>query len=125
LIIDYQREDGTESTLYFDANYNDTFALLHPDYRENSIAWSCEGNQNRLVKLRVLSPIDLAVSKISRYSEQDRSDILLLASRKYFTADQLRKHSEEALDYYVGNMHTIRLTIDQLCKEITMEHTKE
>ena len=118
LLVDYRREDGVNSTLYFDANYNDTFALMHPDYRERSVEWANIGNENRFVRLRVLTPLDLAVSKISRYSEQDRNDILLLAENNLFTSDQLRKHAEEALNYYVGNLHTIRLTIDQLCNEI-------
>lgn len=118
LMVDYQREDGLKSTLYFDANYNDAFALMHPDYRENALEWTGIGNKMRLVRLRVLTPVDLAVSKISRYSEQDRNDILALAARDYFTSQELHKHAGEALDYYVGNLDSIRLTIDMLCKEI-------
>ena len=121
LIVEYQRECGADSTLYFDANFNDTFALMHPDYRENAVEWDGIGNDDRLVRLRVLTPVDLAVSKISRYSEQDRKDILLLASSKHFSGDDLKRHAEAALDYYVGNMNNIRLTIDQLCKEISVE----
>ena len=119
LVVDYEREEGVASTLYFDANYNDTFALMHPDYRENAVEWSGIGSDHSLIKLRVLTPVDLAVSKISRYSEQDRQDILTLAEKELFTVDELRKHAEEALDYYVGNLETIRLTIDLLCKEIS------
>ena len=118
LTVDYRREDGTPSTLYFDANYNDTFALLHPDYREDAVAWEDIGNERRLVQLFVLTPLDLAVSKISRYSPQDRADILLLAEHRFFNAAQLRRRAEEALDYYVGNTHWVRSTIDLLCDEI-------
>ena len=30
LMVDYEREEGITSTLYFDANYKDTFALMIP-----------------------------------------------------------------------------------------------
>ena len=118
LTVDYQRADGKASTLYFDANYNDTFALMHPDYRENAVEWSGIGNELRKVHLYVLTRLDLAVSKISRFSPQDREDILLLARVPFFTAGELRRHAVEALDYYVGNTQWVRETIDLICEEI-------
>ncbi len=118
LVVDYRREDGTPSTLYFDANYNDSFALLHPDHRKNAIEWPGIGNDRRLVHLYVINPLDLAVSKISRFAPQDREDVLLLASRGFFTADELRTHALQALDYYVGNTQWVRGTIDLICEEM-------
>lgn len=118
LTVDYLREDGTPSALYFDANYNDTFALMHPDYRADATEWPGIGNESRLVRLFVITPVDLAVSKISRFSPQDREDILLLASRDLFTAAQFRQRACEALDYYVGNTAWVRGTIEQVCAEI-------
>jgi len=118
LTVDYLREDGKASSLYFDANYNDTFALMHPDYRDNAIEWIGIGNELRKVQLYVLTPLDLAVSKISRFSPQDREDILLLARSAFFTAEALRGHALEALDCYVGNTRWVRGTLDLLCEEI-------
>jgi hypothetical protein len=118
LTVDYVREDGTHAVLYFDANYNDTFALMHPDYRADAVEWKGIGNEHRLVHLFVLTPVDLAVSKISRYSPEDRGDILLLAASGLITAAQLRQRATEALDYYVGNTSWVRGTIDQICAEI-------
>jgi hypothetical protein len=57
LTVDYIREDGTPSALYFDANYNDSFALMHPDYRDNAQEWQGIGNEQRLVQLYVLTPL--------------------------------------------------------------------
>lgn len=124
LTVDYVRSDGSPSSLYFDANYNDSFALMHPDYRENAIDWTDIGNDRRTIRLKVLTPIDLAVSKISRYSSQDRDDILRLAASQFFSSSALRTHAEEALDYYVGNLHTVRLTLDQLCSEIEKRESR-
>ena len=118
LAIGYVRQAGVHATLYFDANYNDTFALMHPDYREDSVEWLGIGNESRLVRLRVLNPLDLAVSKISRSSEQDLEDIRLLASSGFFTADQLRERALEALDYYVGNTAWVRDTVERVCARI-------
>lgn len=118
LTVDYVREDGSPSTLYFDANYNDTFALMHPDYRVNAREWTGIGNENRMIQLYVLTPLDLAVSKLSRFSEQDHEDILLLAERGFFSSGELRKHALEGLDYYVGDTRWIRVNLDQLGEEI-------
>lgn len=118
MTVDYLRKDGTPSLLYFDANYNDTFALMHPDYRAESVEWQGIGNESRLVHLFVLNPLDLAVSKISRSSNQDLADIQSLASLGLFTRDQLQAHALEALDYYVGNTDWVRATIEKLGNEI-------
>lgn len=55
MTVDYVRRDGTPALLYFDANYNDTFALMHPDYRGNALEWEGIGNEDRLVHLYVLT----------------------------------------------------------------------
>jgi hypothetical protein len=118
LAIDYLRHDGSPSTLYFDANYNDTFALMHPDYRDDSIPWDGIGNENRLIQLRVLTPVDLAVSKISRSSTQDLEDIRQLASLGVFSAVDLKTRAFEALDFYVGNTIWVRGTIERICETL-------
>lgn len=116
LVVKYLREDGKAATLYLDPTYNDTFALLHPDHQDNAIEWQGIGNEGRLLHAYVFTPLDLAVSKIARFSEQDREDICSLSA--FFTAAQLRSHAEEALDYYVGNTQWVRGSIDLICSEI-------
>jgi len=118
MTVDYVRGDGTQALLYFDANYNDTFALMHPDYRPDALAWEGIGNETRLVHLYVLNPLDLAVSKISRSSSQDIEDIRSLARETNFTAEALRDRALEALDYYVGNTVWIRDTIERVCRTL-------
>jgi len=118
LTVDYVREDGSPSNLYFDANYNDTFALMHPDYRDNAREWAGIGNENCLMQLYVLSPLDLAVSKVSRFPEQDREDIVLLARSGYFKSEELKPHALEALKCYVGDTRWIQVNLDQLAGEI-------
>lgn len=119
LTVDYLREDGTPSSLYFDANYNDTFALMHPDYRANAQKWDGIGNESRLVQLFILNPLDLAVSKLSRFSPQDRSDILLLASHRLFTSVELRSQAAEALEFYVGDRSWLMHNIEDVCEAMS------
>ncbi len=118
LTVDYCRADGTPSVLYFDANYNDGFALMHPDYRERAQEWPGIGKADWRIQLFVLTPLDLAVSKLSRYSPQDREDILTLSKRELITSRALRQHAAEALDYYVGDTSWLLHYLDDVCEEM-------
>ncbi len=118
LIVDYIRQDGKRSTIYFDPTYNDTFALLHPDHRESCVEWMGIGNESRLVQLHVFCPVDLAVSKLARFSTNDQADILALAQKRFFTTAQLQQRATEALGYYVGDTRWIHLNLRQISEEI-------
>ncbi len=118
LVISYFRETGEQSSIYLDPTYNDTFALLHPDHRESCVAWEGIGNERRLIHLLVFCPLDLAVSKLSRFSPNDRADIVALAQHRYFTSSQLKSRATQALDYYVGDTRWIHLNIAQISEEI-------
>ncbi|MEQ1749176.1 MAG: DUF6036 family nucleotidyltransferase [Prosthecobacter sp.] len=118
LMVDYIREDQSHASIYLDPTYNDTFALLHPDHRESCIDWEGIGNERRLIHLRVFCPIDLAVSKLSRFSPNDKADILALAEHRYITTPQLRQRATEALEYYVGDTRWIHLNLKQIGDEI-------
>lgn len=120
LAVSYMRQDSTPSSIYLDPTYNDTFALLHPDHRGACIEWSGIGNETRLVQLRVFSPLDLAVSKIARFSPSDQADILALATRRFFSTPQFKQHVTEALDYYVGDTRWIHLNLTQICEDIAV-----
>ncbi|MGU5866746.1 DUF6036 family nucleotidyltransferase [Aeromonas caviae] len=112
-------EDGT--LLYFDSNYNDTFSLMHENYQEDAILWEGINNKNRLIIAKVLAPVDLAISKISRNGDQDREDILSLAREGLFTAGELEARALEALEYFVGNIERDRHTIELICNQIRDE----
>jgi hypothetical protein len=115
MVVDYLRSDHTASMIYLDQNYNTALYLMHEDYEDDAVEFEGIGNPHRLVHLYVLSPIDLAISKISRFMEQDRTDSLDLASRNYFTADELEQRALAALGYYVGDLKTVRRNIETIC----------
>lgn len=75
LEVAYRDEDGAARLLYFDRQYNDTLGLMHEDAHADSWPLTLPGIDPRVLDVRILTPLDLAVSKLARFSEQDRADI--------------------------------------------------
>jgi hypothetical protein len=74
------------------------------------------GGHAKFIEVRVLTPLDLAVSELSRFSDQDRQDIEALAYEKLINAKALRKRAEETLGGSVGNTTGIKHTINLACR---------
>jgi Nucleotidyltransferase of unknown function (DUF6036) len=112
LEVSYRDTDGLARFLYFDRQYNDTFGLLHEDAYDDSVALVIEGIDPAIVEVRLLSPLDLAVSKIARLSDPDRDDIARLAHFGLVKADALRRRAEEALSGFVGDVERLKSSIE-------------
>ena len=61
-----------------------------------------------MLDVRILTPLDLAVSKLGRFSEQDRSDIAALARRGLVSASSIEARALEALRGYVGDTRRLQ-----------------
>jgi len=118
LEVSYRDPDGRARLLYLDRNYNDALGLLHEHAHKDSQPVDIPGIDKKLIDVRVLAPIDLAVSKLSRFTDQDREDVLLLAREGLIDAASLRKRAEEALGGYVGDLNSVRNSIDIACRLI-------
>lgn len=116
LDVAYRDADGRARVLYFDRQYNDTFGLLHEAAHDDAVPLALEGVEAHVLDVRLLSPVDLAVSKIARLSDQDRADIAALARAGLVKADSLRRRAEEALGAYVGDVARVRTSIDIACR---------
>lgn len=116
--IAYRDADGRAALLYLDRNYNDTLGLMHEDADDDAMSVDIKAIDRMVLDVRALTPLDLAVSKLSRFSDQDREDILLLAQRKLINAKSLRQRAEAALGGYVGNVTPVRNTINIACRLI-------
>ena len=112
LEVAYRDADGAARLLYFDRQYNDTLGLMHEDAHEDSAPLVLDGVDSRVIDVRLLSPLDLAVSKIGRLSDQDRDDIAVLVRRGLVRPAKLRKRAEEAMAGYVGDLARLRNSID-------------
>jgi hypothetical protein len=108
LIVDVTLEDGTRESVYFDTNYNASFALMHEDYLDDAIALDLGIEQ---IRLHVLSPLDLAVSKIARFADNDKEDIAELVRRGLTTANEIEQRATSALGGYVGGLAMLRLNL--------------
>lgn len=97
VLVRYEDQEGVDRVCYLDTNYNPTIGLLHEDFYRDAIDWDGIQVRNQKVRVKVLAPVDLAVTKIDRYSEQDVADILELAQRKLFTAAAFEHRATEAM----------------------------
>lgn len=110
------------SYIYFDYQYNTSLALLHTNFDVDSVLHESLNRPSskgpRHVEVRVLSPVDLAVSKLARYTENDRRDIYALALNKLITAESLRERAEQSLQNFIGDKKRLQTTIDIVCRDI-------
>jgi len=111
LEVAYRDADGAARLLYFDRQYNDTLGLLHEDAYEDSVPLALEGIDSTALQVRVLSALDLAVSKLGGFSGQDQEDIATLARHKLISSATLRRRADDALRSYVGDTARIQGTI--------------
>lgn len=106
-------ETAEGNMLYLDAAYNSTFALLHENYDLDSIRVPISIEN---IEVFVLSPVDLIVSKIARFSGPDRGDIQSLIWHLNITAEEIEQRATEALVGYVGNLSNVRLNLADVLK---------
>jgi hypothetical protein len=119
LEVAYRDADGASRLLYLDRQYNDTLGLLHEDAYDDSVPLTLEGIDANVLDVRLLSAIDLAVSKIGRFESHDRDDIEALARRKLITSTALRRRAESALRAYVGNTTRVQNSIELAFRIVT------
>jgi hypothetical protein len=116
LEVAYRDADGAAQLLYLDRNYNDTLALMHENAYDDSQPLALPGVDPSVLDVRLLSPLDLAVSKLGRFAGQDRDDIAALARHGLIDAASLRQRAEAALTAYVGDTARVQNTIDITCR---------
>jgi hypothetical protein len=121
LMVEVTLEDGTQQVVYLDTNYNSTFALLHEDYLDDSTLVDFGLDQ---IRVHVLSPVDLAVSKIARLADNDKDDIAALVRLGLTSANEIEQRGTSALDSYVGGQGLLKLNLRDavaLAREVESE----
>jgi len=72
----------------------------------------------------VLSPLDLAVSKIARLANNDKEDIAALVRLGLTTANEIEQRATSALAGYVGGQAMLRLNLQDtvaLARQVEIE----
>ncbi|MBL8523353.1 MAG: hypothetical protein JNN20_06675, partial [Betaproteobacteria bacterium] len=118
LEVPFMDADGKPRVLYYDRQYNDTLALMHEDAGDDSRSLKLDGIDPALLDVRLLSPLDLAVSKLSRFAEHDQADIAALARNGLIDSATLKTRASEALTGYVGDLRRVRTSINLACRLI-------
>src|SRR3546814_18380141 len=97
----YEDGDGRDLQVYLDQNYTNALGPLHEDYRERAIPMEgFEGEQP--LHIFVAAGVDLAISKLGRFTENDQSDIEQLIECGRFDVGQFGTLATDPIDYAVG-----------------------
>ncbi len=97
----YLDRSGNPASVYLDASYNDTFGPAHEDALADAEPLELAGIDPAKLAVRVLAPIDLAISKLGRFGGHDREDVVALARAGLLDAGRFERRAKEALKYYV------------------------
>ena len=104
---------GTKLRLLYDQTFTPVLGPLHEDYQEDAIKIATRMPHSPLL-LYVVTPADLAVSKLGRFGERDIEDILTLIKLRKLTIDEFLLRATEAVKYYVGNTSTVGSNIGHI-----------
>ena len=113
LVVSYEGADGKPKVVYFDMNYNTSFALMHPDFEKD--AYRVEGSefQDPKIQLYVIAPVDLVLSKIARFEDNDKEDIAELARHGLIDPKALEDRAAMAMDFYIGDQSMLLLNLKE------------
>jgi len=90
-----------------DSGFNDAIGSFHPDWKIAAPVIAETGD----IVIHVITPLDLAVSKLARYSARDREDIAALARFGLIRAAEVNDRAKEALEFVVGNTTFVEYNI--------------
>lgn len=124
LEVSYRDADGAARLLYLDRQYTDTLALIHEDAYRDSEPLALPGLEPEFLDVRLITPTDLAVSKIGRLTSQDREDIAALARRGLVRSASLRTRAKEAIADFVGDTARLRGNIETACRIVADAETR-
>lgn len=95
-------ETGRLIELTYDLNFSTGLGPLHEDYLERGIRLPGFDSASPL-HVFIASPVDIAISKLGRGTDQDISDIFALLRTGFILASEFERLALEAIDCYVGN----------------------
>lgn len=109
-IVGEYRTDQGKVAVRMDRNFNSFFIPLHADFEERAVPFLETEN----MQFFILGVPDLIITKLARFSENDRQDVVALMEIEPIAPERLRMLTEEALQYYVGNPERVRYHLDQV-----------
>lgn len=116
IVVLYHEPEGLARAITLDRNYSTAIGLCHPDALDD--ARPLMQSDNGRLHLHILTPIDLAVTKVGRFQDHDRQDIELLTRAGLLNAQDFRQRATEALDYLATDPVPVALNIEEAVKLI-------
>jgi len=99
LVVPWIDEDGNIQQLSYDYTYNPSFGLMHEDYDKRAVLIKTIDEK---LNIYILHPLDLIISKISRFSDSDEDDIKILIETKNINKLELFNLASDAISVGVG-----------------------
>lgn len=107
--------DGEDFSVVFDQAFNNALCPLHQDFEERAIA--LPGQELSPLQVFIAHPIDLAISKLGRFTDRDHEDISTLIQAGKIKLDEFDRIATQAIDYYPCDKGTVssylRLILDE------------
>lgn len=110
------------SSIVFDPNFTPTLAPLHEDYQKDAI-WLNRNEEDSPIWVYLVQKVDLAVSKLGRYGDQDIDDIHTLFDHG-LSIEEFKYRAEEARKYFPGNLDRLTGNITHVIKTYTKRSTR-
>lgn len=111
IVVRYTDAHNEERILALDRTYSIDIGLCHPDCFDDAI--HLLDSRNGRLRLRILSPLDLAVTKVGRFQDHDRHDISLLAQAGLIESEAFERRANEALDYLATDPSPVKINIEE------------
>lgn len=110
LTVLWQNEHGEFEELAYDYTYSPTLGLMHEDYDRRAIfKFSIENKLN----VYILDPVDLMISKLSRFGEQDQEDIKRIIQNDLVNKIEFEKLATDAISIAsAGRPETLKLHLE-------------
>lgn len=115
LTVQSTLSDGRDHASFINTQFNCRSLLMHPDALASSVRLNLNFNK---LEIYVLSPLDLAVSKLERFSKLDRHDIIDLLKLELFTGQDMQDRALEALKDYCGSTTALKNLVIQSAREL-------
>jgi hypothetical protein len=109
-VITYSDSDGMLRTVHLDRTYSNTLGVMHEDYLDRAVP---SGLCAPGFMVRILAPVDLAISKLSRWEEHDRGDVQAIIEAGLLERELFERLANEALSYYVGNLRMSFVNLEE------------
>jgi hypothetical protein len=97
-----EERSGRLMELNYDLQYNTSFGPIHEDYWERSLPFE-EFPVESPLHVHIAAPVDIAISKLGRATDQDIGDIKALLRAGFILTTEFRRLALQAIDVYVGN----------------------